>query len=59
MKLATAERLSAIARNAWGTMDWESLDQGQLDALVAEVKKNAWKRKPAAASKRWGAGLPF
>ena len=45
-KLANEGRLIAISRNAWGTSDWEGLDQSRLDALVAEVKKNAWQRFP-------------
>jgi hypothetical protein len=45
-KLANEGRLRAIALNAWGVSDWETLDQARLDALQAEVKSNAWKKYP-------------
>jgi len=51
-KLTHEARLIAIARNAWGTADWESLEQARLDALVAEIKKNAWKRPVRQAQGR-------
>ncbi len=44
--LANEGRLISISRNAWGTGDWESLPQERLDALIAEIKKNAWSRFP-------------
>lgn len=53
-KLANEGRLRAIALNAWGVSDWETLDQARLDALQAELKKNAWSKYP-----RKTAGQPF
>lgn len=44
--LANEGRLRAIALNAWGTADWETLDQARLDALQAEIKKGAWSKYP-------------
>lgn len=52
-KLANEGRLIAISLNAWGISEWETLDQARLDALQAEVKKNAWKKYPQPA------GQPF
>jgi hypothetical protein len=45
-KLANEGRLRAIAKNTWGISDWEGLDQARLDALIAEIKKNAWPKYP-------------
>jgi hypothetical protein len=52
---ADEARLRAISVNAWQTRDWETLDQAQLDALMAEVKRGAWKRhgRSATAGHKW------
>lgn len=56
-KLANEGRLRAIALNAWGTHDIETLTQAQLDSLTAEIKKNAWSKYPRKS--RQSAGTPF
>ncbi|HEY4415722.1 MAG TPA: hypothetical protein VGO57_08525 [Verrucomicrobiae bacterium] len=47
-KIANEGRLRAITLNAWSTSDVDSLDQARLDALIAEIKKNAWSKYPRA-----------
>ncbi len=45
-KLTNEGRLVAISRNAYHTGDWESLNQGQLDWLVSQVKGNGFGKYP-------------
>ena len=54
-KLANEGRLRAIALNAFGTHDVDTLNQAQLDSLTAEIKKGAWSKFP----RREKAGQPF
>ena len=44
--LANEGRLVAISLNAWGTPEWDRLEQKRLDALIAEIKNKAWQKYP-------------